>query len=223
MTIDAIKKRVGTFAAELIEEGSLVGLGTGSTAYFFIERLAERCHSGLHIQAVASSHASYELAQKKGIPLADIDTLTHIDITVDGADAVDPQKRLIKGGGGALLREKIIATMSKEVIIIVDDSKLLKTLGSHPLPVEIVPFATQATKHQIEALGFTGTYRKTLDGSPFITDNHNLIFDITSPLSSPELVHTALMQLPGVVETGLFFNLATQILIGHADGTIERR
>ena len=225
MSIDAIKKKVGTFAAEQIEEGMLVGLGTGSTAYFFIERLAERCRNGLKIQAVASSRASLAQAKKGGIPLADINQYTHIDITVDGADEIDPKKRMIKGGGGALLREKIVATMSKEMLVIVDQSKLCDQLGTRKLPVEVVPFATEATKHQIEKLGYKGEWRKAKDSTLYVTDNGNYLFDIhfSKTRDTPEQDHAALTHLPGVIETGFFFNLATQVIIGFSDGQIVRR
>ena len=225
MSIDAIKKKVGRCAAELIKEGMIVGLGTGSTAYFFIEHLAARCQNGLKIKAVASSETSLTQAKKGGIPLTDINKLTHIDITVDGADEIDQKKRMIKGGGGALLREKIIATMSKEMIVIVDDSKLCDELGKHKLPVEVVPFATEATKHQMEKLGYTGAWRKAKDRTLYITDNGNYLFDIhfSKTREAPEQDHAALMQLPGVIDTGFFFNLATEVIVGFSDGQIVRR
>ncbi len=225
MTIDAIKKKVGTQAAELIKEGMLVGLGTGSTAYFFIERLAEKCKDGLKIKAVASSKASFDQARDGGIPLVDINHLTHLDITVDGADKIDKKNRMIKGGGGALVREKIIASMSKEMVIIVDEGKLTDKLGRGKLPVELIHFAIRATKHHIEKLGFQGEWRVQEDGSPFVTDNGNIIFDIhiSEPLDAPERVHDALMRLPGIVDTGFFFNLATTVLIGFSDGQVVTR
>lgn len=225
MSIDAIKKKLGFIAAEQIEENQLVGLGTGSTAYFFIERLGERCRDGLSVQAIASSTTSLNQAKTLGIPLADMNTLTSLDITVDGADEIDPKNQLIKGGGGALLREKIIATMSRKLLIIVDETKVSQRLGHKKIPVEIVPFAHIATAFQIKQLGLHGAFRQNPDGTLFITDNHNFIFDITlpSPTDNPQQIHNLLMPLPGVVETGLFLNLATHVLIGEKNGHIIRR
>lgn len=225
MSNDAIKKRLGEAAAELILPHQVVGLGTGSTAFYFIERLIARCKDGLPIKAVATSEASLKQATTGGIPIADLNTLTSIDITVDGADEVDDQKRLIKGGGGALLREKIIASMSREMVVIVDETKLSPSLGKHPLPVEIVPFGFHATHHQIERLGLKGFFRKNEDDTLFVTDNGNLILDIkfSETVSAPEKIHEALIHLPGVVETGFFFNLAGRILVGFSDGQIVTR
>ena len=138
MNQETIKKAVGYKAAELIEEGMLVGLGTGTTVYYFIEKLIERVSNGLKIQAVSSSLHSAELGQKGGIPMVDINKLSYLDITVDGADEIDPKKRMIKGGGGALLREKILASMSREMVVVVDESKLSHHLGQKklfPLPI----------------------------------------------------------------------------------------
>jgi|SRR5579862_1071911 len=222
MTKESIKKAVGYQAAELIQDGMLVGLGTGSTAFFFIERLIQRCKEGLRIHAAASSQHSFQQARNGKIPLVDINILTTLDVTVDGADEIDPKKRMIKGGGGAHVREKILATMSHELIIIVDESKLVPELGTCKLPVEVLPFAHLATLHHIEKAGYKGIFRTASNGSPFVTDNHNLIVDIEfeKTRNQPEDDHEILIHLPGVVDTGFFFNLAGRVIIGFFDGQI---
>jgi ribose 5-phosphate isomerase A len=222
MSTDTIKKAVGYRAAELIENGMLVGLGTGSTVHYFIERLIEKCKAGLKIQAIASSNQSLKQAKQGGIPLLDIDKAVSLDITVDGADEIDPQKRMIKGGGGALVREKIVAAMSKEMIVIVDEKKLVPALGERKLPVEIIPFAKNSILHHIEKAGYKGAFRKNTDGSTYVTDNGNFIVDIhfDSPREKPELDHETLIHIPGVVDTGFFFNLAGRVIVGFADGQV---
>lgn len=217
------KRAAGEAAAKLIQEGMLVGLGTGSTSAYFIAALSQRCRDGLRIEAIASSPTSHQLALNGGIPLVDSNRLTWLDITVDGADAVDPQKRMIKGGGGALLREKILAKMSKEMIVIVDDSKLVSVLGGCPLPVEILPFAYKATIHHIESLGLKGVMRQKGSGDLYLTDNHNYIYDIffNGAMSSPEALESSLVAIPGVIETGLFLQIAGRIIVGNGDGTIQ--
>ncbi|MES2122492.1 MAG: ribose-5-phosphate isomerase RpiA [Chlamydiota bacterium] len=222
MGTDAIKMKVGYQAAEFVKEGMRVGLGTGSTAHFFIERLIQRCKEGLKISAIATSKQSHKMAQEGGIPLLDAEQVTELDLTVDGADEIDSQKRMIKGGGGALVREKIIAAMSKELIVIVDASKLVHNLGKVKLPVEIVSFATRATIHHIDKAGFRGDFRKNADGTRFSTDNNNAIFDIHLPLpcENPEKIHQTLIAIPGVVDTGFFFHLAGRVIVGFADGQV---
>ncbi|MBS0606915.1 MAG: ribose-5-phosphate isomerase RpiA [Parachlamydiales bacterium] len=222
MSRDAVKKAVGYKAAELVEDGMLIGLGTGSTAYFFIEKLVQRCQEGLKIRAIASSLQSHNLAKKGKIPLLDIDAITSLDMTVDGADEIDPQKRMIKGGGGALVREKIVASMSKEMIVIVDEGKCVDKLGSAKLPVEVISFASHATLRRIANLGYHGEFRKNADNSLFVTDNGNQIIDIhfNEPRNNPEEDHEALMHIPGVVDTGFFFHLAGRVVIGFFDGQI---
>ena len=154
--------------------------------------------------------------------MVDINELSHLDITVDGADEIDSEKRMIKGGGGALLREKILASMSREMIVVVDESKLSPHLGHKKLPVEIIPFAHMVTFRKIEKLGNPAVFRKAKDGSVYLTDNGNYIVDITfhSPLTDPETVDLALREIPGVVETGFFFNLAGRVIIGFSDGQV---
>lgn len=217
------KKIAGETAAKLIQDGMLVGLGSGSTSAYFIAALSQRCRDGLKIHAVASSSISHKLAQNGNIPLVDPNKLTWLDITVDGADAVDPQKRLIKGGGGALLREKIIAKMSKDVVIIIDDTKLVSSLGALPLPVEILPFAYKATLHHIESLGLKGKLRQDDAGKHYITDNGNFIIDIffESPIQAPETLEMALTAIPGVIETGFFIKIADKIIVGYNDGRVN--
>lgn len=222
MPLEECKKAVAAKAASLIQDGMIVGLGTGSTAHYFIEQLIQRCKQGLKIQAVASSERSLEQARKGGIPLADINTLKTLDMYVDGADEIDPQKRMIKGGGGAMLREKILAKMSREMIVIIDESKLVQKLGNRPLPVEIVPFGHTATIHQLQLLGYTGTLRKASDNALYVTDNHNYLFDIhlDSFPQDPPMSHEQIISIPGVVDTGFFFDLAGRVVIGFLDGRV---
>ena len=223
------KDNAGKAAAELVKTGMKVGLGTGSTAAYFITHLIERCQQGLKIQAVATSQQSWDQAAAGGIPMLDINLdinkVTTLDLTVDGADEIDAQKRMIKGGGGALLREKIIASISKEMIVIIDESKEVKHLGKCALPVEIIPFAHHATIAQLKKLGYKGKLRKTTKNQPFITDNNNYIYDIElhHPCSNPEDDDHKIRNVPGVVTTGFFFNLAGRVIVGFDDGHIEIR
>lgn len=223
MHTDIAKKVAGEAAAELVQEGMTLGLGTGSTANYFIRKLAERCQSGLNIKAVASSVQSAELAKTLGIPVVDIDPYIDLDLVVDGADEIDYQKNMIKGGGGALLREKIVATMCKEMIVIVDAKKRVSKLGSFPLPVEIVPFAWRATLHHLASREFFGNLRLTPEKLPYVTDNGNYIYDIVPESLVGDLgnLNLQIQTTPGVVETGFFFNLAGRVIIGHEDGRIE--
>ncbi|HSX11491.1 MAG TPA: ribose-5-phosphate isomerase RpiA [Chlamydiales bacterium] len=219
MSEDA-KVAAGRKAAEWIESGMIVGLGTGSTANCFIRSLAERCRKGLRIQAVSSSRVSTELARKEGIEVLDINSVPRVDITVDGADEIDPKKRMIKGGGGAHVREKILASASNEMVVIVDETKLVPSVGRGKLPVEIVFYGSPATRMKIERLGYQGKWRLADDGTLFVTENGNLIFDIQfeSPPRFPEKDHDAIRGVPGVIDTGFFFNLAGRVIVGYPDG-----
>ncbi len=217
-----LKRAVGEKAAQLVEDGMLVGLGTGSTASFFIESLVKRVQGGLSITAVSSSIRSAEMARKGGIEVLDINQITSIDLTVDGADELDPKNRMIKGGGGAHVREKIVASSSKDIVIILDESKLVDVLGVFGLPVEILPFGYSATIHKLEILGYKGELRMK-DGKFYVTDNGNYIYDVHAPnlFPNPEKDHERIIDIPGVVETGFFFNLPVRVLIGYQNGTIE--
>jgi len=219
---DIAKKAAGRAAAELIESGMIVGLGTGSTAAYFIEYLIERTKHGLQVSAIATSTRSREQAEKGGIPIVSDREITFVDLTVDGADEIDEEKRMIKGGGGALLQEKIVASMSQELIIIVDESKMVNRLGKAPLPIEIVPFGYASTLYKLEQLGYRGKLR--LNGKePFMTDNHNYIVDIHigKLLTNPLEDERAIRQIPGVVETGLFLGMAGRVIIGYENGETE--
>lgn len=219
---DKAKERAAEEAALLIEHRMTIGLGTGSTAAAFIKSLGKRCRQGLKVKAVATSNASAQLAKNEGIELISIDSFTVLDLTIDGADEVDPQKRLIKGAGGALLREKIIASSSKQMIVVVDESKMVNQLGQCPLPVEIIPFCYQATIYKLEQKKLVGALRKNAQGDPYLTDNQNYIFDIRFDrlLVDPEMLDQSIREIPGVVETGFFFKLATKIIVGNFDGTV---
>jgi len=217
------KKAAGEAAAGFIQEGMIVGLGTGSTAFFFIEALGMRIHEGLKISAVATSEQSAAQARRLGIPLLDPATITTIDITVDGADEIDPRKNMIKGGGGALFREKLLAEASQEMVVVIDETKKVDHLGKHPLPVEIGSFLFQTTLQRIENLGHRGILRRNNDQTPFMTDNGNYIVDIqySSPILDPFHAHNELKKITGVIETGFFFQLAKRVVIGYENGHIK--
>ncbi|HEX2579090.1 MAG TPA: ribose-5-phosphate isomerase RpiA [Rhabdochlamydiaceae bacterium] len=220
MNLESCKKAAAEKAITFIQDGMVVGIGTGSTTFYFIENLIKQCKAGLNIKAVASSEKTTEIARKGDIPLLDIHTVKSLDIYVDGADEIDPEKRMIKGGGGALVREKIAANMSKERIFIIDESKLVSKLGKRPLPVEIIPFGQAATIHHLECLGYKGALRMK-NNAPYVTDNHNLLYDIhLSDTIKPEMAHQQITAVPGVVDTGLFFNLSGKIIIGFLDGKV---
>jgi len=224
MSYENSKKSAGYLANDHIKDNMIVGLGTGSTVFFFMQKLIEKVQKGLQIQAVASSIETLDLAKKGGIPLLDINQIEHIDITVDGADQVDPKGNMIKGGGGALFREKMVATLSKYVLIIVDESKVVETLGKGVLPVEILPYAILGIISQINALGFEGKIRcKKNTSTYFVTDNGNYIFDIflQKDLSNPNAAHQQLIEIPGICETGLFIDIADQVIVGSEDGNTK--
>lgn len=217
------KKAAGRAAVNLIKEGMLIGLGTGSTVAFFIEALGQKCQTGLKISAVATSQQSTHQAQQLGIPLLDPANIRSVDLTVDGADEIDPHKNMIKGGGGALLREKMMAYSSQEMVVIIDETKLVDQLGTTPLPVEIAAFLYQTTLQRLHQEGYRGTLRLNRDLTPFITDNGNYIFDIQFPtfIQDPKKEHQRLKNIIGVLETGLFFDIAGHIVIGYEDGCVK--
>ena len=226
MSADEHKRIAGEAAAQLIEAGMTVGLGTGSTAAFFVRALGARGLSGL--KCVATSNATADLAKTVGLKVIDLDKAESIDITVDGADEVGPDLALIKGGGAALLREKLVWEASLRCVVIADAAKAVKTLGKFPLPIEVVPFGHVHTAGRIaDALAWCDIAAepklREKDGQPVRTDNGNLIYDAACrKIEDPGLLAEALKSLTGVVDHGLFLGLADEALIG-TDSGVERR
>lgn len=209
-------------AVSYLNDGMTVGLGTGSTTFWAIQKIGERVKQGLKIKAVSSSDRSETLARELGIPLISFDDVRQIDITIDGADEVDEKLNLIKGGGGALLREKILVYNSKKFLVIVDESKLVKQLGKFPLPVEIIPFATNLTLEHLKKLGCEPSIRTDKDHT-YKTDNGNLIADCQfNHIPDPLAMELKIKSIPGVVDTGLFMNeLVSSVFVGCKDGTVK--
>ena len=219
-----LKKLVAETAVnEYVEDGMIVGLGTGSTAYYAIKRVGELVDDGYNLTCVATSIQSENLARECGIKVVDIDEVDHIDVTIDGADEVDDSMQLIKGLGGALLREKIVAAASLKEVIVVDGSKKVDILGMKtPLPVEVLKFGCQKTKYALEKQGCKANLRMS-GGAPFITDSGNYIYDCKfESISNPFFLESRIDVIPGVVENGLFLNTATTVLIASGNGEIER-
>ena len=218
------KKAAGERATEYVAHDMVVGLGTGSTAYFAIVRLAERIREEeLRVRCIATSERSATLAREMDIPLTSFAEVLHVDLTIDGADEVDPAFNLIKGGGGALLREKFVASASATELIIVDEGKLKQRLGAFPLPVEVVPFGWQLTRQRLQALGCEARFRSS-DNGPFLTDNGNYILDCSfGAIEDPPALERRIVTTCGVVECGIFAGLATRIIVGKSDGSVEER
>ncbi|PFK28283.1 ribose 5-phosphate isomerase A [Bacillus cereus] len=217
-----LKRKVGEYAADFIKDGMKIGLGTGSTVYWTIQKLGQLVSEGLTIQAVATSIETEKLAEQLSIPLISLSDVDYLDLTIDGADEINPDLHLIKGGGGALLREKIVATSSKKLIIIADESKLVKDLGTFPLPIEIVPFAWKQTVKRIQSLGCQSILR-IQNNQPFITDNGNIILDCVFPnqITKPIETHQQLKMITGVIETGLFNNMVDKAILATENGIKE--
>ncbi|MBC1779577.1 ribose-5-phosphate isomerase RpiA [Listeria booriae] len=218
------KQIAGEKACEFIEDGMVVGLGTGSTAYYMIQKLGDRVAEGLQVTGVVTSKATEKLAKERNIPLMDLNDVGEIDLTIDGADEVDGSYRGIKGGGGALLFEKLVAHASKKSIWVVGEDKVVETLGTFPLPVEVVPFGYKQVERQLEERGYNPELRHFEDGSIYLTDSQNYILDLhIQAIENPEELNDWLNNLPGVVENGLFLNYASSIVIGYSDGHAEVR
>lgn len=217
------KRVAGEAAAMLVEEGMVIGLGTGSTAAQLIYALARRLDEGLRIVgAVPTSRATAELAASLHIPLTTLDRYPELDLVIDGADEIDDQLNLVKGGGGALLREKIVATAGRRFVVIGDASKRVKRLGlKMPLPVEVIPFALTPVQKRLEALCTAARVRQR-DGQAYLTDNGNAIVDCSfaNGIEQPEIVADQIRRVVGVVESGLFLHMASQAIIGGPDGVV---
>jgi ribose 5-phosphate isomerase A len=220
--MDDLKKLAGDYAANLISDGMLVGLGEGSTAYWAVRRVGERLREGSlrEIAAIACSLNVERHARELGIPIASFDERTRIDMTIDGADEVDPGFNLIKGGGGALLREKIVAQASAREVIVVDEGKLSPALGTRwPVPIEVLPFAAGPVARFLAGLGGTPRLRTRSDGTRYFTDQRNLIFDTSfGPIPEPGALAARLDGRAGLVAHGLFVGLATEIVIAGPGG-----
>ena len=222
------KEAAGRRAAEFVETGMTVGLGTGSTVWFTLVALAERIERGeLEIRGVPTSVDTEEKATKLGIPLVALEEVETIDLTIDGADEIDAAFDMIKGGGGALLREKVVASISRREVIVVGPDKVVERLGrAFPLPIEVTPFALPVVRRELEKRNIRPEVRTVNDlNEPFRTDNGNLIFDCRFEdgiVDAPALAREVGL-LPGVVECGLFIGLAHVLVIGHEDGTAEVR
>jgi len=220
MSQDEEKRLAAEATVELVTDGMTIGLGTGSTAAFAIRKLGERVAGGLSIRALPTSNQSAVLAREVGITLVDFSQVTRLDLTLDGADELDPALNLIKGGGGALFREKIVAAASERLVIFADKSKEKSVLGAFPLPVEVNPFGWEVVAEKISALGAAVSLRMA-GGSPFVTDNQGYILDCAfGTIPDPPALETRLNRIVGVVETGLFIGLARAAFI--ADGTTVR-
>ncbi|PWG17241.1 ribose-5-phosphate isomerase RpiA [Salibaculum griseiflavum] len=228
--IDKAKFVAAKQAAEYVEDGMGVGLGTGSTAAWLVKCLGEKVAEGLKIRGVPTSSRTAELAREVGIDVISLDEAKWLDVTIDGADEFDGNLNLIKGGGGALLQEKIVATASDQMIVIADASKQVETLGAFPLPIEVIPFGWQTTKTLVEetlvgldVLGRSTSLRMNGE-APYYTDEGNHILDLhLNRIGNARQLSLVLNQIPGVVENGLFIDICDVVVIGHGDGRVELR
>jgi ribose 5-phosphate isomerase A len=218
--LEALKELAAKAAVKYVKDGYVVGLGTGSTARYVVLALGEQVKAGLKLRGVPTSRETAELARQQGIPLIDQDNAWIIDVAIDGADQVDPNFNLIKGGGGALLKEKIVAASAKQFIVMVDHTKRVLVLGgSFPLPIEVVPFGWGSTARKIEALIKSHVVLRERNGAPFQTEAGHMIIDVhINRIDQPRDLEISLNQIPGVVETGLFVNRTDILIVGTAKG-----
>ena len=222
---EAAKRAAARAAAQLVRTGTLVGIGTGSTAKFFVEALAERVQKeGLQIRGVPTSRQAQALAQERGIVTVPLTAATRPDLTIDGADEVDVYLNLIKGAGGALVQEKLVAVSSREMVVIADESKNVQTLGAFPLPVAVVPFGWETTEERLQKrFGVPTALRQNRDGhGPFVTDDGLYVIDLQfGTIADPAAGERELRSVVGVAEVGLFVGVASRVLFGAADGSVR--
>ncbi len=225
MSNDEFKRMAAERALQYVEPGMKLGLGTGTTVSPLVDALGAKVREGLEVQCVATSKATEAHATSLGIAITTLDELPFLDLTIDGADQLDGELRLIKGGGGALLREKIVATSSDRMIVIADYSKKVEILGAHPLPLEVIEFGLTATRNMVIALaedaGCKGDVKVRMgaDGKPYRTDSGNLILDCAfGRIPDPEDLDDAMKVVPGVVENGLFLDIADLAIVAGPDG-----
>ena len=216
------KQRSAEAAVEYVKDGMIVGLGTGSTTEFAVKKLGEKVRDGLAIRGIPTSDITKKQAEEEGIPLIDFSETMYIDLTIDGADEIDADLNMIKGGGAALLREKIVASASREVIIIVSSEKFVHQLGSFPLPVEVIPFGWQVIFNQLETLGGSPDLRLK-QGQPLRTDQGNYIIDCRfSQIIDAVQLEQLLNMIPGVVENGLFTGLCSRMIMADGDKIVVK-
>ena len=218
--MENLKKQVGIKAAEFVKSGMVVGLGTGSTAAYFVEELGRRvAEEQLEITGVTTSSVTSEQAKALGIPLASIDEVDYVDLTVDGADEIDSHLNGIKGGGAALLMEKIVATYSKDYIWIVDESKLSENLGSFKVPVEVIPYGSEQLFKEFERAAYAPAWRLNEEGEKLITDMQHFIIDLhIAKIENPQKLADELDLMVGVVEHGLFNGMVKKVIVAGSDG-----
>lgn len=218
MDFNPNKVAVGEKAAEFVKDGMVIGLGSGSTFYWTLKKLGEMVEGGLKIKGIPSSKRTEGWAKEMNVPLTDFSEVETLDLAIDGADEIDPNFQLTKGGGGSLVREKIVDMNAKKLIIIADESKLVPELGKFPLPVEVLPFGWEVTARRIAELGAKPVLRER-DGSVFVSNNGNYILDCDfGSIPDPEGLHQQLKALVGVVETGLFINMVDTVIVSGANG-----
>jgi ribose 5-phosphate isomerase A len=221
---DQEKEAAARASLQFIRDGYVVGMGSGSTSARFIDLLGEKVKQGLKIRGIPSSERSRKQAAKLGIPVITFEECQQIDVTVDGADEVDTQLRLIKGGGGALLREKIVASATRQFVVVVDETKRVPVLGKFPLPVEVIKFAQPLVAKEIEALGARVELRHDASGQIYLTDENNYILDCHfGQIADPLALARKLSDMPGVVEHGLFIGMAKIVLVARGDAVTELR
>lgn len=222
LSSEEIKQLVAKQAAQVVTNNMTIGIGSGSTVYWLIMELGQRIRQGLFFRAVPTSKKTAALAAQQNIPLADLNSVDRIDLTIDGADEIDPHLQLIKGGGGALLQEKMVGAASRELLIIADHTKLVEQLGKFPLPLDVIPFGWKQVQRRMQESYHIEATLRMKDAEPFVTDHGNYILDCHfQQIEHADKLTYELNGIPGVTENGLFINMADLAVIGYPDGTTE--